>query len=139
MWDRFVRFIARDGRQLCGEPVDTTIDGGLCGNGNKLVQAKLLTNRKPVGLAVSEKRDVAVRVLSCASPLEDGIFTGETAVIHKVKIKYCSPLTAILTDIIQLLSPLSPDEVGTIRCIGLNFKDHAVSGNRTLALQPKNC
>lgn len=27
----------------------------------------------------------------------------------------------------KLLSPLTPSETGTIRCIGLNFKDHAVS------------
>jgi hypothetical protein len=26
-WTRFVRFISEDGRELCGEPVDSNIDG----------------------------------------------------------------------------------------------------------------
>lgn len=26
-WSRFVRFIAEDGRELCGEPIDENLDG----------------------------------------------------------------------------------------------------------------
>lgn len=49
-----------------------------------------------------------MKVLNVKSALDAGAqFTGETTTISKV------------------LPPLSAQEVGTIRCVGLNFKDHA--------------
>ncbi|VUC35334.1 unnamed protein product [Clonostachys rosea] len=60
-----------------------------------------------VGLAIAANEEVRVNVLGGSSALSSGPWTGEVAVIRK------------------LLSPLSTQEVGTIRCIGLNFKDHA--------------
>lgn len=55
-----------------------------------------------VGLAVRNGQEVAVKVFSGSSVLAAGTDTGATETIARV------------------LSPLSQDEVGTIRCIGLN-------------------
>lgn len=84
-----------------------------------------------VGLAVSSGKDVRVKVLSCSSPLEDGNWTGETAVIKQVSCVFRQLLTGLemsrLSESWQILSPLSKKDIGVIRCVGLNFKDHAVS------------
>ncbi|KAK4140656.1 uncharacterized protein C8A04DRAFT_31835 [Dichotomopilus funicola] len=60
-----------------------------------------------VGAAVRKGEDVEVKVYSGTSVLDTGSPTGETAVIGRI------------------LSPLTQQEVGTIRCIGLNYKKHA--------------
>ncbi|KAL2205861.1 hypothetical protein CC79DRAFT_1334199 [Sarocladium strictum] len=61
-----------------------------------------------VGLALAAKEKVSVKVLKASSALDSGAqFTGEVTTISK------------------LLPPLSAQDIGTIRCVGLNFKDHA--------------
>jgi hypothetical protein len=55
-----------------------------------------------VGAAVRKGEDVQVKVYSGSSVLDAGSPTGETAVIGRI------------------LAPLTQQEVGTIRCIGLN-------------------
>ncbi|TKY86965.1 hypothetical protein EX895_003642 [Sporisorium graminicola] len=60
-----------------------------------------------VGQAVFNSRDVLVNIFSGTSVLEPGRPTGEQSTIG------------------QLLSPLTQKEVGTIRCIGLNYVEHA--------------
>ncbi|TXT07431.1 hypothetical protein VHUM_03151 [Vanrija humicola] len=60
-----------------------------------------------VGIATYEGKPVEVNVLSGSSVLSPGERTGKTATVDK------------------LLSPLAAEEVGTIRCIGLNYVDHA--------------
>ncbi|KAG4412211.1 hypothetical protein IFR04_014650 [Cadophora malorum] len=60
-----------------------------------------------VGAATLAGKDVEVSVLSGSSVLNPGSSTGKTEVIGKV------------------LSPLAESEVGTIRCIGLNYVQHA--------------
>ena len=60
-----------------------------------------------IGLAVFEGHKVPVHVFSGSSVLAPGTPLESTAIID------------------QILSPLSPTEVGTIRCIGLNYKQHA--------------
>ncbi|KAJ3549838.1 hypothetical protein NM208_g279 [Fusarium decemcellulare] len=97
-WTRFVRFISKDGRELCGEPIDQNVD---------------------VGLAVATGQPVEVRLLDSPSAMDESQLTGQTAFIK------------------TLLSPLSPQEVGTIRCIGLNFKDHAAELNCPLPSIPE--
>ncbi|OAA81938.1 Fumarylacetoacetase, protein [Akanthomyces lecanii RCEF 1005] len=69
-----------------------------------------------VGLALAAGETVKVRVLELNSALKPGKFTGEMT---------------------KLLSPLAPDEVGTIRCVGLNFKDHAAELNLPLPKVPE--
>ncbi|KAK9454017.1 hypothetical protein V1511DRAFT_518386 [Dipodascopsis uninucleata] len=64
-----------------------------------------------IGRNVYEGNDVAVDVFSGSSVLAPGENTNKTEYIAK------------------LLSPLSRDEVGTIRCIGLNYKNHAKEVN----------
>lgn len=79
----------------------------------------------PVGLALASNQRVIVKVLDSKSALTPGQFTGEHATIKKVRIIKSKINTHILLTM-QLLSPVASHEVGTIRCIGLNFKDHAV-------------
>lgn len=61
-----------------------------------------------VGQAIfTSSTDILVNLFSGSSVLNPGQPTGETSTIH------------------QLLSPLTQQEVGTIRCIGLNYIEHA--------------
>ncbi|OAA66931.1 Fumarylacetoacetase protein [Niveomyces insectorum RCEF 264] len=60
-----------------------------------------------VGVAVYQRRDVTVNVFTGSSILSPGQKHGRTEVIE------------------TLLAPLGPNEVGTIRCIGLNYYSHA--------------
>ena len=55
-----------------------------------------------VGVAVRKGQDVPVKIFSGSSVLSPGQETGSSALIDRI------------------LSPLSSNEVGTIRCIGLN-------------------
>ncbi|KAF5714478.1 bifunctional 4-hydroxyphenylacetate degradation enzyme [Fusarium mundagurra] len=60
-----------------------------------------------VGLASREGKDIAVNVFSGRSVLSPGSRTDRTESVER------------------LLSPLAQEEVGTIRCIGLNYVQHA--------------
>ncbi|KAF5532252.1 bifunctional 4-hydroxyphenylacetate degradation enzyme [Fusarium mexicanum] len=60
-----------------------------------------------VGLALRNDTEVQVNVFSGNSVLNPGQSTGRVEIIHKI------------------FSPLAANEVGTIRCIGLNYKRHA--------------
>ncbi|RDW69998.1 hypothetical protein BP5796_08395 [Coleophoma crateriformis] len=99
IWKRFVRFVADDGQEYCGEPVEADID---------------------VGIAMSDGHDVTINILDTSSGLSAAAkFTGET---KKAK---------------TILSPLTPAEVGTIRCIGLNYTDHAAEMKLALPKYPE--
>ncbi|KAF5597868.1 bifunctional 4-hydroxyphenylacetate degradation enzyme [Fusarium pseudocircinatum] len=60
-----------------------------------------------VGLASREGKDIAINVFSGRSVLSPGSRTDRTESVER------------------LLSPLAQEEVGTIRCIGLNYVQHA--------------
>lgn len=60
-----------------------------------------------VGAAVRKGQDVQVKVFSGSSVLSPGSATDKVEVIDRV------------------LSPLDTPEVGTVRCIGLNYRGHA--------------
>ncbi|KAJ5440118.1 uncharacterized protein N7458_011116 [Penicillium daleae] len=60
-----------------------------------------------VGLAVYQGKEVAVRSFSGSSVLNPGQVTSTTETIDRI------------------LSPLSQSEVGSIRCVGLNYVSHA--------------
>ncbi|KAJ5551360.1 hypothetical protein N7535_000689 [Penicillium sp. DV-2018c] len=61
-----------------------------------------------VGEAIAQNVKVAVKVMTSTSAMDyDASFTGEIKVIDK------------------LLSPVSQTEAGTVRCVGLNYKEHA--------------
>src|ERR1700678_3177659 len=71
-----------------------------------------------IGLATRKGEEVAIQVWSGSSVLAPGKSTGETAIVDKI------------------LSPLAKHEVGTIRCIGLNYKQHAAEVNMALPTVP---
>lgn len=80
-----------------------------------------------VGVATRKGEDVSVRVYNGSSVLAAGEPTDRVEVIGRV------------------LSPLARKEVGTIRCIGLNYKKHAEEAGMTipeiptLFLKPDTC
>ena len=72
-----------------------------------------------MGLAIFDKQEVVVKVVEGGSALDyDAQFTGETRVIQK------------------LLPPVSQQEAGTVRCIGLNYKEHAAEMKLALPSTP---
>ncbi|SPJ88562.1 related to bifunctional 4-hydroxyphenylacetate degradation enzyme [Fusarium torulosum] len=71
-----------------------------------------------VGFALRQNHEVKVHVFSGSSILDPGQKTGNTATVRR------------------LLSPLASSEVGTIRCIGLNYKNHAAEVGLDLPTLP---
>lgn len=71
-----------------------------------------------VGAAVRKGEDVSVTLFSGTSVLSPGSRTGQSATIDRI------------------LSPLAESEIGTIRCIGLNYKQHAAEVNMALPTLP---
>lgn len=71
-------------------------------NSSRILIGQPTDENVDVGTALRKGADVAVSVLSGSSVLSPGSDTGSTETIDRV------------------LSPLAQDEVGTIRCIGLN-------------------
>ncbi|KAF2422064.1 hypothetical protein EJ08DRAFT_485884 [Tothia fuscella] len=71
-----------------------------------------------VGRALYKGEEVQVSVFSGSSMLSAGKDTGKTETIERV------------------LSPPAPEEVGTIRCIGLNYKLHAAEANMDIPTVP---
>lgn len=103
MWKRWVRFRGKDGKIYGGEPSDPDIDGT-----THSLRSPNPANTTVVGLAIERNIDVPVKVVASHSALDyDAQFTGETQIID------------------QLLSPVSQLEAGTVRCVGLNYKEHA--------------
>ncbi|KAK5938379.1 hypothetical protein PMZ80_009349 [Knufia obscura] len=71
-----------------------------------------------VGLALRDGKEVTVDVFSGSSVLSPGQSNGQNAVIDRV------------------LSPLTQVEAGTIRCVGLNYKQHAAEAKMDLPPVP---
>ena len=71
-----------------------------------------------VGAAMRQGQTVQVNVFDGASVLAPGKPTGAVETVER------------------LLSPLAQSEVGTIRCIGLNYKQHAIEVNMALPTVP---
>ncbi|KAE8356619.1 hypothetical protein BDV28DRAFT_126628 [Aspergillus coremiiformis] len=67
-----------------------------------------------VGFAVYQGKDVSVRLFTGSSVLNPGRKTESTEIISRI------------------LSPLSQSEVGSIRCIGLNYGSHAAEMNLSI-------
>ncbi|KAK4204845.1 hypothetical protein QBC40DRAFT_190883 [Triangularia verruculosa] len=97
------------------------------GDTSKVLIGEPVDSSVDVGLAVYKGEEVQVMVYSGSSVLDAGSPTGETAVIG------------------QILSPVTANEAGTIRCIGLNYKRHAEEAKMTipdiptLFLKPPTC
>jgi len=75
-------------------------------------------SQQDVGLATRKGEKVEINVLSGSSALSPGLPTGN------------------VEEVGRLLSPLSRDEVGTIRCIGLNYRQHAAEVKMAIPTEP---
>ena len=72
-----------------------------------------------VGQALEKNVEVSVKVVAGNSALDyDAPFTSETKIID------------------ELLSPVSQIEAGTVRCVGLNYKEHAAEMKLALPNTP---
>ncbi|KAK3390855.1 hypothetical protein B0H63DRAFT_466634 [Podospora didyma] len=97
------------------------------GDDSKVLIGEPVDRSVDIGAAVRKGEEVKVKVFSGSSVLEAGEPTDQVAVIGRV------------------LSPVSQAEVGTIRCIGLNYKKHAEEAKMTipdiptLFLKPATC
>ncbi|KAF3387079.1 Uncharacterized protein F1880_001261 [Penicillium rolfsii] len=76
-------------------------------NPAKVLIGEPVDSQLDVGLAVYQGKEVAVRPFSGSSVLNPGQVTGSTETIERI------------------LSPLTQSEVGSIRCVGLNYVSHA--------------
>lgn len=76
-------------------------------NSNAVLIGQPVDSNVDVGSAVRKGEDVQVKLFSGSSVLDPGSPTDKVEVIDRV------------------LSPLTQPESGTIRCIGLNYKEHA--------------
>jgi 2-keto-4-pentenoate hydratase/2-oxohepta-3-ene-1,7-dioic acid hydratase in catechol pathway len=85
---------------------------------SKILLGQPADEKLDIGLATRKGEEVAIQVWSGSSVLAPGKSTGETAIVDKI------------------LSPLAKHEVGTIRCIGLNYKQHAAEVNMALPTVP---
>ncbi|ESA42983.1 hypothetical protein GE21DRAFT_6245 [Neurospora crassa] len=74
---------------------------------SKVLIGEPIDSQVDVGAAVRKGDDVEVNVYSGTSVLDAGSPTGNKAIIGRI------------------LSPVTAQEAGTIRCIGLNYKKHA--------------
>lgn len=77
------------------------------GNSSSVLIGQPVDSNVDVGAAVRKGEEVKVKVFSGSSVLDAGSPTDKVEVIDRV------------------LSPLTQQEAGTIRCIGLNYKEHA--------------
>jgi 2-keto-4-pentenoate hydratase/2-oxohepta-3-ene-1,7-dioic acid hydratase in catechol pathway len=114
---------AEDEIEHIGEPIDLTIDG-------------MSERRRKTG--ITDNREVGA-ALALGSKVEVRTFTGSSVLTSQIE-----PTTTILT-ISRLLPPLSKSEVGTIRCVGLNYRKHAkemdlaLPDHPTLFFKPSTC
>jgi 2-keto-4-pentenoate hydratase/2-oxohepta-3-ene-1,7-dioic acid hydratase in catechol pathway len=114
---------AEDGIEHIGEPIDLIIDG-------------MSERRRKTG--TTDNREVGA-ALASGSKVEVRTFTGSSVLTSQIE-----PTTTILT-ISRLLPPLSKSEVGTIHCVGLNYRKHAkemdlaLPDHPTLFFKPSTC
>lgn len=108
-WTRLIRFTAVEtgGKRVhLGQPVDPKVDG--------MYPLFLIHDRfliiSLVGLAILKKHSLQAHEISGGSPLDSS-----------------ARVTSKVLTVDTLLEPIDPQQVGFVRCLGLNYKDHAVS------------
>lgn len=105
-WTRLIRFIAEeDGQVHLGE-----------------VDAK-----KDVGLALLNKEEVTAKLVT--GSIFDGTVTDKQLQVAQVSLHSISGHVAFINQRVQLLSPIEMENVPIIRCMGLNYRDHAREAN----------
>ena len=105
-WTHLIRFIAaEDSRVHLGQLVDT---------------------KRDVGLDTVEGREIKAYLIN--GSIFDGSVTKNVLTVKQVRCSL-TPLPAIPIDStnqrVQLLSPVSMQDCNYIRCLGLNYMDHA--------------
>ncbi len=100
-WDRLIRFVAEDGRTYLGQPIEDSADLSVD-----------LGKRSREGKGLIRARTLHA---------EDG------SAVHPWNAKSTAESKELTVQ--SLLAPLTKEEVNTIRCIGLNYKDHALEAN----------
>jgi 2-keto-4-pentenoate hydratase/2-oxohepta-3-ene-1,7-dioic acid hydratase in catechol pathway len=113
-WTHLIRFIANEDSQVhLGQLVDTSIDAGKATYEGKKVEAYEVTG---------------------------SVFDGEVTnnVLTVKEVSTYQKLTNVLStyQLHQLLSPIDRLQCSYIRCIGLNYKDHAAESNLALPTEP---
>lgn len=88
------------------------------GNSNTVLIGQPVDSDVDVGAAIRKGEEVQVKVFSGSSVLDAGSPTDKVEVIDRV------------------LSPLTQPESGTVRCIGLNYKEHAKEAGMDLPVVP---
>lgn len=81
-----------------------------------------------IGQPVSEQIDVGLALYN-GEEVEAEVFSG-------VSILECGRPTGVVEKVQKVLSPLAAHEVGTIRCIGLNYTQHAKEVGLDLPTEP---
>jgi 2-keto-4-pentenoate hydratase/2-oxohepta-3-ene-1,7-dioic acid hydratase in catechol pathway len=88
------------------------------GNATKVLVGEPSSDIEDVGDALYKGQTVSAALYSGTSILSAGTATGENVEVDHV------------------LSPLQQNEVGTIRCIGLNYRQHAAEGGMDIPSIP---
>lgn len=103
-WTRLIRFIAAETSQVhIGQPIDPNLDGK-----SLLFTSSSLTYVPPVGLAAWNKQTIkAFEIVGSA-------------------LDPAAQVTNTILTVKELLAPLSREELKIVRCLGLNYSDHAV-------------
>lgn len=115
-WTHLIRFVAReDAQTYYGQLSDSTVD---------------------IGVALYEGKVVKARIIE--GNVFDGVATQKVRTVERVCLRFSVLMILIrsklLTYRLKLLTPLSKDEVKTIWCIGLNYRDHAAVSMPDLTL-----
>jgi 2-keto-4-pentenoate hydratase/2-oxohepta-3-ene-1,7-dioic acid hydratase in catechol pathway len=139
-WTHLIRFVAEeDGKVHLGQLVDTTADVGEASLRGEKVAAYLIDGTIFDGRVtehVMHARQVRLVHPCRPSPSLSGSahspfpFPPHPA---KAKGKATKPRLTIQS---QLLSPVTPDQCTYIRCLGLNYTDHAQEANLPLPAAP---
>jgi hypothetical protein len=105
-WTRLIRFVAAETAQVhIGQPVDPKLDG----KSNPATHLTVLTSSDSVGLAAWNKQTIkAYEIVGSA-------------------LDPAAQVTNTILTVKELLAPLSREELKVVRCLGLNYSDHAAS------------
>lgn len=114
-WSHLIRFIAKeDGQVHLGQ-----------------VDVKMFPD---VGLSTFEGKDVTVQEIS--GDLFSGRVTAKSLSVERVRCLEADPLHVVANAPLQLLSPIAMSDVPLVRCLGLNYKDHAREANMAIPDDP---
>lgn len=106
-WTRLIRFVAAETGQVhLGEPLDRWQDGA----SDNSVLSKCMAHSGIVGLAFHKGHTIRAYEIVGGTALDPAAQVSHTVLTVK-----------------HLLPPLSREQIGVVRCLGLNYADHAVS------------